>query len=109
MKKIILILVITFITSSNSAKDVKIKDVCHWYHGEIIGWHQNNLLFKKRYLKISDKSKYPDNKNSTIEKNLLKQKKLTEAIDKAQKKIQNFSKIYHYLECTRYERIFEKE
>ena len=35
--------------------------MCKWYHEEILGWHQSYLLFKKRHLEISDKSKYPDN------------------------------------------------
>ena len=58
---------------------------------------------------MSDKTKYSDTNDKTIEKYLLKQKKLLEAIGKAEKKIQSFSKVYHYLECTRFERKFEKE
>ena len=58
---------------------------------------------------MSDKTKYSDTSDKTIEKYLLKQQKLLEAIDKAEKKIQSLSKVYHYLECTRFERKFEKD
>ena len=108
MSKVNLIIVFFFVAFGNASDDLKIKDVCKWYHEEILGWHQSYLLFKKRHLEISDKSKYPDTDDKTIEKYLIKQKKLVEAIDKAEKKIQNFSKVYHYLECTRYEKKFEK-
>ena len=56
--------------------DFKIKDVCRWYHEEILGWHQSYLLFKKRHIKISDKSKYPDTDDKTIQKFELALKKL---------------------------------
>ena len=108
MSKIYLIIVIFFVASGNASDDVKIKDVCKWYHEEILGWHQNYLLFKKRHIEVSDKSKYPDTDDKTIQRFLTKQKKLDEAIGKAEKKIQNFSKVYHYLECTRFEKKFEK-
>ena len=109
MKKLNLILLVLFVTSGNASDNIKIKDICKWHHEEIVGWHQNYILFKKKYIKISDKTKYSDTNDKTIEKYLLKQKKLLEAIDKAEKKIQSFSKVYHYLECTRFERKFEKE
>ena len=109
MKKLSLILVVLFATSGNASDNIKIRDVCKWHHEEIVGWHQNYILFKKKHIKISDKTKYSDTNDKTIEKYLLKQKKLLEAIDKAEKKIQSFSKVYHYLECTRFERKFEKE
>ena len=109
MKKLNLILLVLFVTSGKASDNIKIKDICKWHHEEIVGWHQNYILFKKKYIKISDKTKYSDTNDKTIEKYLLKQKKLLEAIDKAEKKIQSFSKVYHYLECTRFERKFEKE
>ena len=109
MSKIYLIIVIFFVASGNASDDVKIKDVCKWYHEEILGWHQNYLLFKKRHTEVSDKSKYQDTNDKTIQRYLIKQKKLVEAIGRAEKKIQNFSKVYHYLECTRFEKKFEKD
>ena len=108
LSKILLVIVIFLAASGNASDDLKIKDVCKWYHEEILGWQQSYLLFKKRHIDISDKSKYPNNDDKTIEKYFIKQKKLVEAIAKAEKKIQNFSKIYHYLECTRFEKKFEK-
>ena len=66
------------------------------------------IYYLKRHIEVSDKSKYPDTDDKTIQKYLIKQKKLVEAIDTAEKKIQNFSKVYHYLECTRFEKKFEK-
>ena len=109
MKQLSLILVVLFVTSGNASDNIKIRDICKWHHEEIIGWHQNYILFKKKHIKISDKTKYSDTKDITIEKYLLKQKKLLEAIDKAEKRIQSSSKVYHYLECTRFERNFEKD
>ncbi len=109
MKKILLILAISYISNGNTNDSLKIKDVCEWHHEEIIGWHQNYILFKKKHIKISDKSKYPDTDNKTIKKYLRKQKKLLEAINNAEKKLQTLSKIYHYLECTRFEKKFEKK
>ena len=108
MSKIYLIIVIFFVVSVTASEDIKIKDVCKWYHEEILGWHQSYLLFKKRHLEVSDKSKYPDTNDKTIQRFLKKQKKLVEAISNAEMKIQNFSKVYHYLECTRFEKKFEK-
>ena len=108
MSKIYLIIVIFFVTSGNASEDLKIKDVCKWYHEEILGWYQNYLFFKKRHIEVSDKSKYPDTDDKTIQRFLTKQKKLDEAIGNAEKKIENFSKVYHYLECTRFEKKFEK-
>ena len=108
MSKIYLIIVIFFVASATVSEDIKIKDVCKWYHEEILGWHQSYLLFKKRHLEISDKSKYPDTDNKTIQRYLTKQKKLLEAIGNAEEKIQSLSKVYHYLECTRFEKKFEK-
>ena len=98
-----------FVYCGNTLAEIKIKDVCKWHHERIIGWHENNILFRKRHLEVSDKSKYPNNNKKTIEKNLLKQKKLLNAIEKAQMQIQALSKVYHYLECTRFERNFEKK
>ena len=109
MKKLILILSLLFIPSANSAEANKIKDVCKSYHQDILGWHKNHKLFKKRHIEISDKSKYPDNNDKTIQKYLLKQKKLVEAIDNTEKELQSLSKVYHYLECTRFEKKFEKD
>ena len=106
--RIYLIIAIFLVSSGNASDDLKIKDICKWYHEEILGWHQSYLLFKKRHIKVSDKSKYPDTDDKTIQKYLIKQKKLVEAIATAEKKIQNFSKVYHYLECTRFEKKFEK-
>ena len=80
MKKLILILAVIFISFDNSANDIKIKDVCEWHHEEIIGWHQNSILFRKRLIEVSDKSKYPDADDKTIERNLLKQEKLLKRI-----------------------------
>ena len=105
---LIIIIIIFFVVSGKTSEDIIIKDVCKWYHEEILGWHQNYLLFKKRHIKISDKSKYPDADDNTIQRYLKKQKKIVEAISNAEKKIQNFSKVYHYLECTRFEKKFEK-
>ena len=109
MIKIYLIIVIFFVASGNASEDIKIKDVCKWYHEEILGWHQNYLLFTDRHLEVSDKSKYPDIDDKTIQRYLKKQKKLLEAIDKAENKLQSLSKVYHYLECTRFEKQFEKK
>ena len=106
--RIYLIIIIFFVASGNASEDIKIKDVCKWYHEEILGWHQSYLLFKKRHIDVSDKSKYPDTDDKTIQKYLTKQKKLVEAIARAENKIQNLSKVYHYLECTRFEKKFEK-
>ena len=108
MSKIYLIIVIFFVASGNASEDIKIKDICKWYHEEILGWHQNYLFFKKRHIEVSDKSKYSDTDDKTIQRFLTKQKKLDEAIGNAEKKIENFSKVYHYLECTRFEKKFEK-
>ena len=108
MSKIYLIIIIFLGASGNASDDFKIKDVCKWYHEGILGWHKSYLLFKKRHIEVSDKSKYPDTDDKTIQKYLIKQKKLVEAIATAEKKIQNFSKVYHYLECTRFEKKFEK-
>lgn len=94
---------------SNTSEATKIKDICQWHHAEIIGWYENYRLFSKRLIEVSDKTKYPDSDNKTIERNLVKQKKLLEVIDDAEKKLQSMSKVYHYLECNRYERKFEKE
>ena len=109
MSKIYFVIVIFLVSSGNASDDMKIKDVCKWYHEEILGWHQNYLLFKKRHIEVSDKSKYPDTDDKTIQRFLTKQKKLVEAIGKAGKKMQNLSKVYHYLECTRFEKKFEKD
>ena len=106
--RIYLIIVVFLVESGKASDDLKIKDVCRWHHEEILGWHQNYLLFKKRHIEVSDKSKYPDTDDKTIQKYLTKQKKLVEVIARAEKKIQNFSKVYHYLECTRFEKKFEK-
>ena len=108
MSKIYLIIVIFFVAFGTASEDIKIKDVCEWYHEEILGWHQSYLLFKKRHLEVSDKSKYPNTDDKTIQRFLTKQKKLVKAISNAEKKIQNFSKVYHYLECIRFEIKFEK-
>ena len=109
MSKIYLIIVIFFVASATASEDIKIKDVCKWYHEEILGWHQSYLLFKKRHLEVSDMSKYPDTNDKTIERYLVKQKKLLDAIDNAEKKLQSLSKVYHYLECTRFEKKFCKD
>ena len=108
MSRILFIIVISLVSSLNASEVIKIKNVCQWYHEEILGWHQNYLLFRKRHLEVSDKSKYPDTDDKTIQRYLKKQKKLVEAIDKAEKKLQSLSKVYHYLECTRFEKQFEK-
>ena len=108
MSRILFIIVISLTSSLNASEVIKIKNVCQWYHEEILGWHQNYLLFKNRHLEVSDKSKYPNIDDKTIQKYLKKQKKLVEAIDKAEKKLQSLSKVYHYLECTRFEKQFEK-
>ena len=108
MSKIYLIILTFFVALGNASDDLKIKNVCKWHHEEILGWHQNYLVFKKRHIEVSDKSKYPDTDDKTIQRYLTKQKKLVEAIASAEKKIQNLSKVYHYLECTRYEKKFEK-
>ena len=108
MRFFLCILIIAFFFNANTSDDIKIKNVCEWYHEKIIGWHQNHLLFRKRHLQVSDKSKYPDTDEKTIQRYLLKQKKLKEAIVSAEKNLQNLSKIYHYLECTRFEKAFEK-
>ena len=108
MSKIYLIIAIFFISYVSNPEVIKIKNVCNWYHDEIIGWHQNYLLFKKRHMEVSDKSKYPDTDNKTIQRYLTKQKKLLEAIGNAGEKIQSLSKVYHYLECKRFEKKFEK-
>ena len=107
---IIYFIILTFFVSlGNASDDVKIKDICKWYHEEILGWHQNYLVFKKRHIEVSDKTKYPDTNDKTFQRYLTKQKKLVEAIARAEKKIQNLSKVYHYLECTRFEKKFEKD
>ena len=103
-----LILSVIFVSCGNTQYK-KIKDVCEWYHKEIIGWHENNIYFRKRHLEISDKTKYKSTDDKTIEKKLVKQKKLKEAIDNSQEQLQTLSKIYHNLECTRFERKFEKK
>ena len=108
-KNLLIILVFTFLFHGNASDNIKIKDVCEWHHKKIIGWHSNHLLFMKRYMEVSDKRKYADTDNKTIERNLLKQSKLLEAIDKAEKKLHGLSKVYHYLECTRFERKIEKD
>ncbi len=108
MSKICLIIAIFSFSYTTTSEVIKIKNVCNWYHEEILGWHQNYLIFKKRHIEISDKSKYPDTDDKTIQRYLTKQKKLLEAIGSAEKKIQNLSKVYHYLECTRFEKKFEK-
>ena len=108
MSKIFFIIAIFFVCSLNAYEVLKIKNVCQWYHEEILGWHQNYLIFKKRHIKVSDKSKYPDTDDKTIQRYLTKQKKLVDAISNAEKKVQNLSKVYHYLECTRFEKKFEK-
>ena len=108
MSKIFLIIAIFFVPYVSNSEVIKIKNVCNWYHDEILGWHQNYLLFKKRHMEVSDKSKYPDTDNKTIQRYLTKQKKLLEAIGNAEEKIQSLSKVYHYLECTRFEKKFEK-
>ena len=108
MIKIYLIIITFFVSSLNASEVIKIKNVCKWYHQEILGWHQNYLLFKKRHVEVSDKSKYPETNDKTMQRYLIKQKKLIEAIDSAEKKLQNLSKVYHYLECTRFEKKFEK-
>ena len=108
MSRILFITTIFFVSSLNASEVIKIKNVCQWYHEEILGWHQNYLLFRDRYLEVSDKSKYSDIDDKTIQRYLKKQKKLVEAIDKAEKKLQSLSKVYHYLECTRFEKHFEK-
>ena len=109
MKKQIFFLSVLFVSCGNTTNSIEIKDVCKWHHQEIIGWHENHILFRKRHIEISDKSKYPDKDNKTIEKKLLKQKRMLEAIDNAKKQLQSLSKVYHYLECTRFERKFEKD
>ena len=109
MKKLVLILLLLFIYCVNSSEAIKIKDVCKSYHEDILGWHKSHKLFKKRHIEVSDKSKYPDTNDKTIQRYLLKQKKLLEAIDKAEKKLQSLSKVYHYLECTRFEKKIEKD
>ena len=109
MKKLIIILGIIFMSSGNTSNNFKIKDVCKWHHKEIIGWHENFKLFKKRYIQVSDKTKYPDADDKTIQRNLLKQKKLSEVIQKAEKKLLNLSKVYHNLECKRFEKMLEKK
>ena len=108
MNRILFIIAIYFVSSLNASEVIKIKNVCQWYHEEILGWHQNYLLFRDRHLEVSDKSKYPDIDDKTIQRFLKKQKKLVEAIDMAEKKLQSLSKVYHYLECTRFEKQFEK-
>ena len=100
MKKLILILGILFVSCGHTSNDIKIKHVCEWHHKEIIGWHKNHKLFIKRHIEVSDKTKYPDTDNKTIERFLLKQKKLLEAIDNAEKKLHSLSKVYHYLDCS---------
>ena len=107
MKKIILILLI-FVSFGNTSNNVKVKDVCKWHHEEIIGWYKNLKLFRKRHIDVSDKTKYSDTNDKTIERYLLKQKKLLEVINNSEKKLQSLSKVYHYLDCTRFEREFEK-
>ena len=109
MKILVLILSVFFISFVNLSQDIKIKDVCKSYHEDILGWYKNYKLFKKRHIEVSDKSKYPDTNDKTIQRYLLKQKKLLEAIDNAEKKIQSLSKIYHYLECVRFEKKMEKD
>ena len=68
MSKVNLIIVFFFVAFGNASDDLKIKDVCKWYHEEILGWHQSYLLFKKRHIEVSDKSKYPDTDDKTIQK-----------------------------------------
>ena len=108
MHKIYIVILILFVSFGNASDNIKIKNVCEWHHEEILGWHQNYLLFKKRHIEVSDKSKYSDTDDKTIQRYLTKQKKLVEAIARAENKIQNLSKVYHYLECTRFEKKFEK-
>ena len=108
MKKLVLILSLLFISCANSSDNIKIKDICKSYHEDILGWHKSHKLFKKRHIDISDKSKYPDTNDKTIQRYLLKQKKLLEAINNSEKKLQSLSKVYHYLECIRFEKKFEK-
>ena len=70
MKKQIFFLSVLFVSCGNTTNSIEIKDVCKWHHQEIIGWHENHILFRKRHIEISDKSKYPDNDNKTIEKKI---------------------------------------
>ena len=109
MKKLILILALLFISYVNSYDNIKISDICKSYHEDILGWYKSHKLFKKRHVEVSDKSKYSDANDKTIQRYLLKQKKLLDAIDNAEKKLQSLSKVYHYLECTRFEKKFEKD
>ena len=104
---LIFLLSVLFIACTKSS-DIKIENICKSYHKDILGWHKNYKLFKKRHIEVSDKSKYPDTNDKTIQKYFLKQKKLLEAINNAEEKLQSLSKVYHYLECTRFEKKFEK-
>ncbi len=106
MKK--LILAIIFISSVTLSEDVRVKDICEWHHQEILGWYNNYQMFKRKYIKISDKTTYPDTSDKTIERKLLKQKKLVEAMAEAKKNLQSASQIYYYLNCKRFEKKFEK-
>ena len=108
MKKTLLILGILLVTFGYASNNMQIKDVCEWHHAEIIGWHKNHKLFNKRLIEVSDKTKYPDTATKTLERYLLKQNKLIEAINNAEKKLQSLSKVYHYLECTRFEKKIER-
>ena len=105
---LILLLSVLFIFCVNSSEDIKIKDVCKSYHKDILGWHKSYKLFKKRHIEVSDKSKYTNTNDKTIQKYFLKQKKLLEAINNAEEKLQSLSKVYHYLECKRFEKKFER-
>ena len=109
MKSLLIMVAVLFVFCVNSSDNIKIKDICKSFHEDILGWHKSHKLFKKRHIDVSDKSKYPDTNDKTIQRYLLKQKKLIEAIDNAEKKLQFLSKVYHYLECTRFEKKFEKD
>ena len=87
MSRILFIIVISLISSLTASEVIKIKNVCQWYHEEILGWHQNYLLFRNRHLEVSDKSKYPDIDDKTIRKKIEGQicPKMTRKVTKRRK------------------------
>ena len=74
---------------------------------DVDNYIKDDLLRRETYDDLLDEEEW-ENDDKTIEKKLVKQKKLEEAIDNSQEQLQTLSKIYHNLECTRFERKFEK-
>ena len=93
MKKLILILAVIFISSGNAIATT-LKDVCDWAEDITISTYDSAEMFKE-FLYQEDMKEKPNKE---------KQQRFVESWESYQNDIAKWAKVYHYLDCSRFEK-----